>query len=299
MGWNGSGSVVRTNGTNTGTGVWAADAATPVNILSTRHDLHDEDLADAIENTIARDGQNAATANLPMGTFRHTNVGDATAVNQYATAKQVQNGSLVYTGATGGSANAYTASISPTPSAYATGMRVIIKASFTNSAAATLNLNSLGAKNIRKEDNSVDLASGEITSGYFYELIYDGTQFILLGETFTGWATWVPTISGSGAMTLTPVTVTAARSKKSGAKREWFITFSGTIGGTPDTDINISLPSDPVYDTGGAGTVTDNSTKMPGMWYTSGTNAILRKYNSANWTAGAFDVFIQGFYEEP
>lgn len=299
MGWNGSGTVVRNNGTNTGTGVWAADAATPVNILSTRHDIHDEDLADAIENCIAKDGQNAATANLPMGTFRHTNVGDATAVTQYATAKQVQNGSLVYTGATGGSANAYTASISPTPSAYATGMRVIIKASFTNTGASTLNLNSLGAKNIRKEDNSIALASGEITSGYFYELLYDGTQFILLGETFTGWATWVPTISGSGSMTLTPVTVTAARSKKSGALRHWFITFSGTIGGTPDTDINISLPSDPVYDTGGAGTVTDNSTKMPGMWYTSGTNAILRKYNSAVWTAGAFDVFIQGFYEEP
>jgi hypothetical protein len=52
------------------------------------------DVAQALTASISKDGQTTPTANLPMGGFKHTNVGSATSVGQYATAEQVQNGSL-------------------------------------------------------------------------------------------------------------------------------------------------------------------------------------------------------------
>lgn len=67
MGWNGSGSFERTNGTNTGDDVWEQDKDAGVKITTARHDTHDQDLADGIENCLAKDGQNAMTANLNMG----------------------------------------------------------------------------------------------------------------------------------------------------------------------------------------------------------------------------------------
>lgn len=47
------------------------------------------DLGSEITNSIAKDGQTTPTADLPMGGFKHTNVDDATATNQYASLGQV------------------------------------------------------------------------------------------------------------------------------------------------------------------------------------------------------------------
>ena len=78
-----------------------------------------------------------------------------------------------------GSANAYVLAASRTMAAYAQGDRFCFEANFTNTGAATLNVDSLGAKNIKRLDGG-GLASGDIVSGYFADVIYDGTQFILL-----------------------------------------------------------------------------------------------------------------------
>ncbi len=96
----------------------------------------------------------------------------------WASQIQVQNGSLVYA-VDGGSANSYTASISPSISAYTTGMKVNIKISNTNTGNSTLNLNSLGAKNI-KLLNGNNPAAGDIVSGQYAEFGYDGTNMQLL-----------------------------------------------------------------------------------------------------------------------
>jgi hypothetical protein len=44
-----------------------------------------------LTQSLSRDGQTQPSANLPMNTFRHTNVGDAVARNEYATLGQVQD----------------------------------------------------------------------------------------------------------------------------------------------------------------------------------------------------------------
>ena len=78
MGWDGSGNVVRTDGSRTGASVWDQAKGAGIKIVSGGHDHHDEDLASSIENTVARDGQNSPTSNLPMGGRKHTGVPNAT-----------------------------------------------------------------------------------------------------------------------------------------------------------------------------------------------------------------------------
>jgi hypothetical protein len=94
----------------------------------------------------------------------------------------VQNNSFTYVSA-GGTANAITAAYTPAPSAYAAGQMFAFKASASNTGATTINVNSLGAKNILKmAGGSLSaLESGDIINGGIYEVAYDGTQFQLLG----------------------------------------------------------------------------------------------------------------------
>lgn len=79
------------------------------------------------------------------------------------------NGSLVSTG----SANAYVLAANQTISAYAQGQIFAFEANFGNTGAATLNVDSVGAKNILKH-NDVALASGDIESGQIVVVAYEG-----------------------------------------------------------------------------------------------------------------------------
>ena len=88
---------------------------------------------------------------------------------------------LTYAAATG-SANAYAATLSPAPAALVAGMALRLKASFTNTGAATLNVNSLGAVSIYKAGNS-PLAAGDVTSGIVFTVAYDGTYWQLQSPT--------------------------------------------------------------------------------------------------------------------
>jgi len=54
-------------------------------------------------------------------------------------------------------------------------------ANHTNTGAATLNVNGLGAKNIYRLTGQA-VAANEIINGYLYEFVYDGTQFIIVNH---------------------------------------------------------------------------------------------------------------------
>ena len=90
---------------------------------------------------------------------------------------------------TAGSSNAYTVTTNATVAAYADNYKIAVQANHTNTGAATLNVNSLGAKAIKKYTSSgiADVASGDIQSGASYILTYDGTNgyFVLFGSTPT------------------------------------------------------------------------------------------------------------------
>ena len=91
-----------------------------------------------------------------------------------------QNNTFKYA-ADSGSANAIIASITPAPTSYVTGMGVLIKMAAANSGASTINLNSLGVKNIKRADGTA-LQAGDLKLGQIVELVYDGTNFQLINR---------------------------------------------------------------------------------------------------------------------
>lgn len=81
-------------------------------------------------------------------------------------------------GTSGGSANAQTVTLSAVPTV-ARGLSFTFIAGFSNTAALTLNANSLGAVNVKKNADRSDLASGDVVAGAEYGVYHDGTQYVL------------------------------------------------------------------------------------------------------------------------
>lgn len=81
-----------------------------------------------------------------------------------------------------GSANAVAIAPSPAITAYAAYQEFTFKAAASNTGATTINVNSLGTKNIYKNGTSA-LTGGEIVTGGIYTVVYDGTQFQLINTT--------------------------------------------------------------------------------------------------------------------
>ena len=163
-----------------GSGTYSLPAGNPVvtgtTISSTWANNTLNDLGNAMTASLAYDGQTTPVANLPMGSFIHTGVGNATARTNYASAGQVQDGTLSYlTGISGTDTIIATAPISM--SALAAGQTFrFIAAGANTTTSVTLNINSIGAKAITKNGTTA-LAIGDIVSGSIVEVTYDGTEF--------------------------------------------------------------------------------------------------------------------------
>lgn len=81
-----------------------------------------------------------------------------------------------------GSTDAYACSLTPAITAYTTGQVVWFKANTANTGAATINLNSIGAKTIKKTAGGIttDLTTNDIRVGQYVSLQYDGTNMQML-----------------------------------------------------------------------------------------------------------------------
>ena len=180
MGWSG-GTYTRSDGVFTGTQIWQSNRDAGTKIVADRHDTHDQDLATGINQCLNKDGSNAATANLDAGTYRITRVGDGTAHTDAINAGQIQDGGLIFQATDSGSADAYAIALTPAVTAYVAGQVFHFKAANTSTGASTLNVNALGAKNIKKK-NDQDIAAGDIEQNAIVSVIYDGTSFQMLSQ---------------------------------------------------------------------------------------------------------------------
>jgi hypothetical protein len=88
------------------------------------------------------------------------------------------NGAVNY-GADAQASDTYVITLSSTITMYTTGMMVTFKANTANTGAATLNINSLGAKTIVK-GVSTALVNNDILAGMFCLVVYDGANFVLM-----------------------------------------------------------------------------------------------------------------------
>ena len=118
-------------------------------------------------------------------------VASATGLTHAPRASQVQNSTMQYA-ADGGATDAYAITLAPAPSAYASGQVFHFKANTANTTACTLNVNSLGAKTIKKHKDQ-DLATGDIEAGQIITVAYDGTNFQMQSQ-----LAWAPEQSFKG-----------------------------------------------------------------------------------------------------
>jgi hypothetical protein len=131
----------------------------------------------------------------------------------------VAMGRLLNYAADTGTANVYAVAPSPPITAYAAGQVVTLKPGNANTGAATLNVNGLGAKNIKLLDGTNPAANTLLTTGS-YILMYDGTNFIIMNPSqpvFSG-------DSGSGGvkgLVPAPAAGDAAANKVLGAGGGW------------------------------------------------------------------------------
>ena len=204
---------------------------TGTTITSTAFNLLTADLATGLSTALTKDGQTTPTANIPMGTFKITGLGAGTAATDAAQFGQLQAGATQIATVTG--TDTLTGTLSPALTAYATGNLFSFVAANTNTGAATINLNSLGAKNITKQGTTA-LIAGDIASGRVHLIEYDGTRFQLLNpasstgtgaEVFANSPTLVtPALGTPSALVGTNITGTAAN-----------FNINGTVGATTAT----------------------------------------------------------------
>ena len=171
MPFNGSGTFTRVYN-------WQTDKANSIKIRADRMDGEDDGFATGLTTCITKDGQTTVTANLPMGGFKHTGTAVASSRTDYLRASQLQDNDLTTYTATG--TDTYAITPSPAVTSYTTGQSWLVIFTNAGTTAATLNVNSLGAKAITKNGTTA-LIEGDISAGQAYCCTYDGTRFQIEG----------------------------------------------------------------------------------------------------------------------
>ena len=201
MGWSG-GTYTRSDGVFTGTSIWQSNRDAGTKIVADRHDTHDQDMATGLNQAINKDGSNAFTGAANLGSQKITGLADGTAHTDGVNAGQIQDGGLIFQATDSGSANTYAIALTPAVTAYVAGQVFHFKAANASSGASTLNVNALGAKNIKKK-NDQDIAAGDIEQNAIVSVIYDGTSFQMLSQLGTSGGTMDDWIISDGSTTQT------------------------------------------------------------------------------------------------
>ena len=264
-----------------------------------------DDIATALTASLAKDGQTTPTANLPMGTYRHTGVGTGTARTDYAALGQVQDGSANWVDG-GGTADVITATYSPVITALVDGQLCFVRATLANATTTpTFNPSGLGAGTIVK-NGGVALAAGDIVGdGHQLILRYDlaGTQWELLNpavaaasDTAAGiveLATTAETTTGTDATRA--VTPDGLHDMTSLAGAAWFLD-EDAMGSDSATKV-ASQQSIKAYVTTAVGTGPGRVKIIDNDWST-GTPASVtfEDADGMNWsTYSYFDIELSGY----
>ncbi len=185
---------------------WQQDKINGIKIRADRMDGQDQDIATGLTTAVTKDGQTTPTANLPMGTFKHTGVGAATNATDYLRADQAQGNSLIYF-TTGGAADVYTLTPVPAIAAYAGGQAWLVKISAANlTTTPTIAVSGLAAKTIVLADGTA-VSAGDLALGGVYEIVYEATagKFFMPNRSTVSFATDAQTKTGtSTAVALQP-----------------------------------------------------------------------------------------------
>ena len=166
-------------------------------ISSTQVDANNSDIATALTQSIAVDGQSTVTANLPMNAKKLTGLAVGAAATDSLNLGQAQAEAMVWCGTAGGSANAITLAPTPAITAYAAGQRFVWKASGSvNTGATTVAISGLGT--IALQDNGAAFVAGTHAANKIFMGILDTTSTVQVMQV---------QISGTDPLIVTSLTV--------------------------------------------------------------------------------------------
>lgn len=114
------------------------------------------------------------------------------------------------------------------------------------------------------------------------------------------WIDWTPTLTADGSMTFTGTSIARARYAQIGKVVMFQIEFTGTVGGTPSTNLQFTLPVTAASTSGLAGgAVALNPGNVGGYYIPLSTSQLAgRLYDSSAWSAGSGRGFrASGLYE--
>ena len=141
-------------------------------ISSTQVDANNSDIATALTQSIAVDGQSTVTGSLPMNANKFTGLAVGAAATDSLNLGQAQAEAMHWCGTAGGAADAITLAPSPAITAYAAGQRFVWKASSNvNTGATTVAISGLAA--IALQDNGAAFVAGNHAANKFFMGILD------------------------------------------------------------------------------------------------------------------------------
>ncbi len=210
-------------------------------------------------------------------------------------------GSSSGTVTSGGSANAQTLTTSPVTTSYVAGQKFRFIAGFTNTAAVTLNVNSLGVKNIYMGNGSTVTAGGEIVVGRSYDVQYDGTQFRLSSSDGASSVSWTPTIAAVAPMTISAQGLQYSKYFQIGKMVFFQVYAAPTTATTASNTITFTLPvtaASSLFGGGGCWCY-DGTNNLPGHWRLNSTTvAYVSKVDASNFALAANrQISVNGWYE--
>jgi len=140
------------------------------------------DIATALTNSLAKDGQTVPTGNLPMGGFRHTGVGNPTARDQYASMGFVQDGSHYRLTSINVIGSAITGILVGGDNTYTVGQMFLLTLGVGHGANPTLSVNGGTVAAIQNALGAAIPANG-LTINVPYILTWTGSVFSLVNGT--------------------------------------------------------------------------------------------------------------------
>ncbi len=167
-------------------------------ISSTEVDTNNSQIATALTQSIAVDGQSVVTGDIPLATHKFTAMKVGAASTDSLSLGQAQAEAFVWCGTAGGGADAITLSPSPAITAYAAGQRFVWMASgSTNTTATTVAISGLGA--IALQDNGAALTAGQHAAGKMFMGILNTTSTVQIMQV---------QVSGTDPLIVSSLTVT-------------------------------------------------------------------------------------------
>lgn len=184
------------------------------------------DLYACLTKMICKDGQSTPTADIPMGNFTLTGLGNPEALTDSATLGTVRTGT--YAATVGGTANAITLTPTLAIPSYAAGYRFSFLPAANNTGATTVAVSGLAAKDLYSQGQV--LRGGELVAGVPCEIEFDGTVFQVLSPGQSS-ALWTPvlTFATAGDLSVAYSTQVGQYARVGNLVLAWFYLVTSTF----------------------------------------------------------------------